>query len=274
MGIGTTSPAYHLDVNANNGRIRVNGTTGYVATDYENSAGSFYVGRESSTGGSFVSGSSAYAGILAVQGAYPLQFTTNNSVRATFTSAGNVGIGTTNPLQKFVVYSGSDMNFCVDGNTGYSSIYSLTDAGASNGFRVAGYPLMFTGNGAGGDEAMRVIANGNVGIGTTAPGHILTVAGQGSDNTAVFALDITGTGSGLYNWASSAIAPNLPATYNLIHMIGQAESDYNSGYIGFNFQENGSMANFLTFGLFNKNNIMNITGAGYVGIGTTTPRAK
>jgi len=115
---------------------------------------------------------------------------------------------------------------------------------------------------------------GNVGIGTSTPGKKFTVAGQGSANTAVFALDITGTGAGWFNWASSAIAPNLPANYNLIHMMGQAESAYNSGYIGFNYKENGSTANFLTFGLFAKDNIMNITGAGYVGIGTTNPGAK
>ena len=111
----------------------------------------------------------------------------------------------------------------------------------------------------------------NVGIGTTTPGHKFTVAGQGGPNTALLALDITGTGDGWFNWASSAIAPNLPANYNLIHMIGQAESANNSGYIGFNYKENGSTANFLTFGLFAKDNIMNITGAGYVGIGTKTP---
>lgn len=116
--------------------------------------------------------------------------------------------------------------------------------------------------------------SGNVGIGTTAPGHKFTVAGQGPANTALLALDITGTGDGWFNWASSAIAPNLPVDYNLIHMIGKAESEKNSGYIGFNFKESGSDANFLTFGLFAKDNIMNITGAGYVGIGTTTPGAK
>lgn len=113
--------------------------------------------------------------------------------------------------------------------------------------------------------------NGNVGIGTTSPGHKLTVSGTGSSNTAVLALDITDAGEGWFNWASSSIAPNLPTGYNLIHMIGKAENEYNSGYIGFNFQESGSSANFLTFGLFNANNILNITGAGNVGIGTTTP---
>lgn len=190
VGIGNTSPQYSLDIAANNGRVRIAGTTGYAATDYENNAGSFYVGRESSAGGSFVNGSAAYAGILAVQGDYPLQFTTNNAVRATITGDGKVGIGTTNPLQKFVVNNGTNLNFCVDGNTGYTSVYSLTDAGASNGLRVAGYPLMFTGDGGGGAEAMRVIASGNVGIGTDTPGKKLTVNGYmgfvGNTDTRIY----------------------------------------------------------------------------------------
>ncbi len=145
--------------------------------------------------------------------------------------------------------------------------------GSTSGAATTNYGGYFSATGATNNYGL-VVPNGNVGIGTTTPGHKFTVAGQGGSNTALLALDITGTGDGWFNWASSAIAPNLPVDYNLIHMIGKAESEKNSGYIGFNFKESGSDANFLTFGLFAKDNIMNITGAGYVGIGTTTPGAK
>lgn len=145
--------------------------------------------------------------------------------------------------------------------------------GSTSGAATTNYGGYFSATGATNNYGL-VVPNGNVGIGTTTPGHKFTVAGQGGSNTALLALDITGTGDGWFNWASSAIAPNLPVDYNLIHMIGKAESEKNSGYIGFNFKESGSDANFLTFGLFAKDNIMNITGAGYVGIGTISPVNK
>ncbi len=114
--------------------------------------------------------------------------------------------------------------------------------------------------------------SGNVGIGTSTLGHKLTVEGSGTSNTGVFGIDITGTGP--FNWASSAMAPNLTTGNNIIHMIGKAETENNCGYIGFNFQGSGSSANFMTFGLHTHDNLLNLTGAGNVGIGTIDPGKK
>ena len=52
-------------------------------------------GTENSTGGSLVSGSSAYASVISNGGAYPIQFGTNNTVRATLDSSGNLLVGKT-----------------------------------------------------------------------------------------------------------------------------------------------------------------------------------
>ena len=118
--------------------------------------------------------------------------------------------------------------------------------------------------------------SGNVGIGSTTPGHKLTLAGTGTSTTGVMGIDVSGTGNGDggFVWASSAIATGLAVNSNVIHMIGRGESANNAGYIGFNFVESGSDANFLTFGLYSSDNLLNLTGAGRVGIGTTTPRYK
>ena len=113
---------------------------------------------------------------------------------------------------------------------------------------------------------------GNVGIGTTSLGHKLTIEDAGTSNTGVVALNATGDAT--FTWASSAIAPNLSGGNNIIHIIGQNESEYNAGYIGFNFVESGSNSNFLTFGLHTHDNLLNLNGAGNVGIGTTTPSYK
>jgi len=114
-------------------------------------------------------------------------------------------------------------------------------------------------------------SSGNVGVGAISPGHKLTVKDVGTSNTAAFGIDITGDAT--FTWASSAIAPGLTAGHNLISIIGQDESAYNSGYIGFNMVEPGSSDNFLTFGLHTHDNMLNLTGAGNVGIGTTNPSA-
>lgn len=111
---------------------------------------------------------------------------------------------------------------------------------------------------------------GKVGIGTTSPGHKLSLVGDGGSNTGVLSIDCSNGSESNYVWASSAMAFLNPGG-NIIHMIGREESVYNSGYIGFNYQGVGSTSNFLTLGLFNVNNILNITGAGNVGIGTTSP---
>lgn len=113
---------------------------------------------------------------------------------------------------------------------------------------------------------------GNVGIGTNNPGHKLTAEGIGTSNTGVLGIDVTGNAA--FTWASSAIAPNLSAGNSIIHMLGQAENEYNSGYIGFHFIESGSSDNFLTFGLHSHDNLLSLTGAGNVGIGTTSPSAR
>ncbi|HXG58127.1 MAG TPA: hypothetical protein VNL91_03820 [Thermoanaerobaculia bacterium] len=73
------------------------GTLAAFQRTYNGSA-ALYFGVESSTGGSILSGTSAYAGVLGFgSGTNALQFVTNNAVRATIDSSGNVGIGGGSP---------------------------------------------------------------------------------------------------------------------------------------------------------------------------------
>jgi len=66
----------------------------YLQIEANNGGGSaFYVGQDSSTGGSF--GKGAYAAVVLQVGAYPITFWTNNSERARIDSSGNLLVGTT-----------------------------------------------------------------------------------------------------------------------------------------------------------------------------------
>ena len=58
------------------------------------------------------------------------------------------------------------------------------------------------------------------------------------------------------------------------HLFGKAASSKNSAYVGFYNAGAGSDSNYLSMGLYGVNNVLNITAAGNVGIGTTSPSDK
>jgi hypothetical protein len=96
VGIGTTTPASALDVQAPAAGITTTSTTGtnraYLAT--VNTGGSVLMGSESSVGQSlFNVGTLPYAAVFGTSQARPLQLVTNQTARLTIDSAGNVGIG-------------------------------------------------------------------------------------------------------------------------------------------------------------------------------------
>jgi len=186
VGVGTTSPAYNLDVL---GGLRA--TTGLnTNNDLVFSFGS---------GTTWIQGSSA---------TNALRLFTNGGERLRVDTIGNVGIGTASPSSKLDVNYGAqvdDTTIAQFGNS-ISSRILLKEETASYGPKVifnSGNPGViqagaWTGSGAhlalmtnGPNERMRIDTIGNVGIGTTSPSQKLDVNGNISTNSAI----LVGTGA-------------------------------------------------------------------------------
>jgi len=186
LGLGTSSPAAALDVvgqinsttgyasnkfGVNNSAIPVTTSTAESFARFKTTGSDFYIGTESSTGGAFFPGSTAYSAVLYNASSTPLHFYTAAVVRATIDSSGNVGIGTTSPSAKLHVATAGN-NYIVSHNTtgstsalllgaesGSTALYSWTTVGGSTGV-----PLKFV---TGASEAMRLDTSGRLLVGTS-----------------------------------------------------------------------------------------------------------
>ncbi|MFA6158950.1 MAG: hypothetical protein WC763_05020, partial [Candidatus Paceibacterota bacterium] len=205
VGIGTSTPAAKLDVY---GTSRISNTatvytdiTGTGINAVNPSGQAFYI-----TTGNLVSGfvnnafgAGTYATlslsgtsrIPGIQSNSSLHFFTNNTntPRISIDTAGNVGIGTASPVAKLEV-AGNIMTSGVTGNgTGLfardavsNSMFALTRQ--SNQLMIQGFDGigLYAGTTASPGVAsamLTVKTDGNVGIGTTTPGSLLTLGGSG-----------------------------------------------------------------------------------------------
>ncbi len=228
VGIGTTSPAYKLEVSLPTTTSDI--VQRWTSPSYDSV--DLYIGS-----------SQAYFGTLSTT---PLAFRTANTERMRITSAGLVGIGTSNPANILSIKNGAaqlDINTTTStvtleaidrGNTGNSVDIGYYARNGSHIFYNGAYA-----------ERMRVTSGGQVGINTSSPEQLFTVAG-----------------------GSISVSGNTGLPRQILELTtASTVSIVRASYQG--------MGSFGDLALWTGGSErMRITSGGNVGIGTTSPNAK
>jgi len=264
VGIGTTAPQTLLSIETSG----VQNTISPIITSQ--SSGTTYTGLYS-----IRDGAGDQRGLIFQ--VYTANVGLNEKMR--ITSGGNVGIGTTSPSEKLSIGGvGSRVSFDTTGLAGACFIGVVDDfklslksiRGVSTEIKVGNDNLEFLTNTV---ERMRITSGGNVGIGTTAPNSLLTIAGSNYAVGGAFRsygnLNIYTTNSEAQNMGGSLTfggTANNAEIYTYAAIFGKKET---TGA--------GSALGYLSFATDDNNNLlerMRITSGGNVGIGTTSPSQK
>jgi hypothetical protein len=236
LGIGTSSPAYNLDVSG----------TGRFAASYT-ASGTVAIETWQRIGGA-VSADMTYNDAntsmnFGTSTAHALNLKTNNANVLSITSGGIVGIGTTNPLGLFEV-KGDGVSYFTRGTKSILLNPNVVGADTEALIEVSsGMALTF---GTGGSERIRITSGGSVGIGTTSPTSLLHLNSSGTTNLYIQ----SGTGN-------EAVIRYFSGTTE----VATARANSSGSY-------------FIETGVGSPTEKMRITSGGNVGIGTTLPGAK
>jgi len=188
VGIGATTPAYLLDVN---GTARISSTVKMLAGGSYNenlrlSPSSVNDYSSIQLGANATTDSGTQAGQWGLIRYPATTFNNMFSIRHNATdvlnilTGGNVGIGTTNPATKL------DVNGVINTNNNISWANGNADINGQD------TNLKFrTWTGSALTEKMRILGNGNVGIGTTTPGQALDVVGNIAVSGTVDGVDVS-----------------------------------------------------------------------------------
>jgi hypothetical protein len=274
VGVGTSTPAYKLDVL---GHIRLQGVGSNIYFDTTGASASNYIGVTNNYWTTLYTGRGSTSRLDLTEG--DIRLSTNSAEQLRVSTAGNVGIGTTNPLAKLQIGVPSNATGAMStalasyaGSLGTLTGNSINVAsfafGASNttalgirGYRTAdgtSFNTSVIGLGMDVDNSSYTLANGmwfnstgSIGLGTTNPGTKLDISGSFRNSLATTHSLLGGSG-------------------NVVVMADNTGTLYSTSTASF------ITGNSLDLWKGTKNgNIWNgDAGVGNIGIGTTNPMGK
>ena len=267
VGIGTSSPARKLHVYVTTGpvmRLQTSGSNASIefapSLGTSNNRYNWLIGAQQNISDAFeITPSTAANG------------STFSTPAILVASSGNIGIGTTSPTQRLDlsgslrIRSAGTYSDPTD-NAGFINYDStggiFTLSARSNGGNT--YMAFRTSNAGAAGERMRIINDGNVGIGTTSPAVNLHVVSSGT--TIIKTKGGTDNNEGSAFYVEQAGSTNTLTAYGDASAITGGTPDQNVS-----IWTAGSIPLLFYIGGGER---MRITSAGNVGIGTTAPGAK
>lgn len=224
LGIGCNAPAYSLHVNGNigtNNMMYFTGPGSYGALQFTSQNDNAFFMHDSSQSGArngwFVGQSvSSIAGGKGFAIARTTTGTVSTNTGLYIQSNGNVGIGTSSTGYKFEVNGHSRFADYISGTTVYLNYGSASSPSYTfNADTTTGMYLISTSNLAwstAGVERMRILSNGNVGIGRSDPTFLLDVNGTVRCGSAITAPTTTNTINSLVINAGTCTGVDFIAT--------------------------------------------------------------
>jgi len=183
VGIGTTSPAYNLDIEANTAQARIHSTAGnsVLRLDSVDDGESKIFFADNSA--------SAIGTIEYHHDSNYMSFDTVATERMRIDSSGRVGIGTTSPDSILEVVGADPILTIRDASTSGASSHAtlrLAETGVSDSLNLhydisldeGHLTFNYDNTGSNATERMRITSSGNVGIGTSSPAQALHVVGK------------------------------------------------------------------------------------------------
>ena len=184
-----------------------------------------------------------------------LWVTSGNSIYNS--NSGNVGIGTASPAKQLVVRSSAPWIRIEEDSASNKRLDLWVDPTSAIGYIGANQSAQQLSFQTGSSDRIRILNNGNVGIGTTAPGAKLVISGGGgaiSDNRFQINSSYGFNGTGVLEINPSATS-HIPLSI---------------------LSKNGQTANLVNVTSFGgtAGNLFNVQSSGNVGIGTDSPTAR